>query len=243
MLAVDTSTSMKALDFTIGDNRYDRLTVVKAVIRDFIEKRLDDRLGIVIFGTDSFTQAPLTHDHDVLIKFLDKIEIGMAGGATAIGDGVATSVRRLKDLDAKSRIVILLSDGSNTAGKVDPVEASQAAATLGIKIYTIAVGSNRPVPFPSQGFFGGTTVSNQVLKVDYELLEKIAQTTGARGFTASNTKDLIAVYNTIDKLEKSEVEIEEYKEYEEVYQYFLWPGLLLLLLEILLGLTRFRSIP
>lgn len=242
VLVVDTSGSMRALDLTLNGNRYDRLTVVKNVLLDFIKKRPSDRIGMVVFGTEAFTQAPLTLDHEVLVEFLGKLEIEMAGPQTAIGDGLATAVKRLQEVEAKSKVVILLTDGENSAGAVDPLEAARAASTLGIKVYTIGVGKNGQAPMPVQGFFGMTTQMVQV-SIDEALLQEMASLTGGRAFLARNTEELQEIYATIDELEKTEVEILEYVDYEEAGAPFVLWALILLGVETLLGLTRFRSIP
>ena len=242
VLVVDTSQSMRALDLKIGNERFDRLEVVKAVLAKFIGKRHDDRIGMVVFGAEAFTQAPLTLDHGVLLKFLKQIRIGMAGPSTAIGDGLATAVRRLKDLEAKSRVIILLSDGENTAGMVDPREAAEAAKTLGVKVYTIGVGTNGMVPMPVQGLFGPTT-RNQRVRIDEKLLKDIASTTGGQTFMAADTDALLQVYDTIDKLEKTKTEVQEYVDYEDASFWFLLPALLLMMGEALLSTTRLRRLP
>ena len=242
VLAVDTSGSMRALDLKLNGNRYDRLTVVKNVIKEFIEKRVDDRIGMVVFGSEAFTQAPLTLDHEVLFRFLGDLEIEMAGPATAIGDGLVTATKRLKDLKSKSKVVILLTDGENTAGNVSPDAAAQAAATLGVKVYTIGVGSNGLAPMPVRTLFG-TTTQNVEVRIDEKVLQAIADKTGGKSFLASNTEALRKVYATIDKLEKTEVEVREYVDYKEAGYLFMWPALFLMLFDLLMGLTRLRRIP
>ena len=196
MLVVDTSGSMKALDFSIDGKRRDRLYVVKEVLGDFIQKRADDRLGMVVFGTHAFAQAPLTLDHDVLLQYLKFMEIGMAGEATAIGDAVGVALNRLKGLESKSKIIILLTDGSNTSGKLDPLEVSNVAKALGVKIYTIGVGSDGLVPFPTD--FGYQKVK---VEIDEKLLKKIAGDTEGKYFRAKDTEGLAEIYKTIDQLE------------------------------------------
>ena len=170
ILAVDTSGSMKAMDFVIDGKRQDRLFIVKQVLRDFIQKREDDRIGIVVFGTNAFAQAPLTLDHEVLDQYVDNMKIAMAGEKTAIGDAIAVASSRLKDLESKSKLVILLTDGANSAGKVDPEQAAEAARALGVKVYTIGIGSDQAVPFPTP--FGYQSVR---LEMDTKLLQKIAK--------------------------------------------------------------------
>jgi Ca-activated chloride channel family protein len=242
MLAIDTSGSMRALDFEVSGQTVDRLEAVKSVIEKFVSERLDDRIGMVVFGSEAFTQAPLTLDHRVLLSFLKTIRIGVAGDATAIGDAIATASNRLKDIEAKSKVVILLTDGKNTAGKIEPMTAAKAAATLGIKIYTIGVGKEGQVPITVDTAFGKRIVYQQS-DLDEKALEEIASLTGARFFRAQDTDSLAKVYETIDQLEKSKFEIKEYRQQEEAMAVFLWPGLGFLLLELLFSLTRFKRIP
>lgn len=242
LLVLDTSQSMLAMDFKLNNERRNRLDVVKEVVGDFVIRRADDRIGLVVFGTEAFTQAPLTMDHQVLQQFLKHISIGMAGPDTAIGDGLAAGIKRLKDVPAPSKVLILLTDGDNTAGSIDPLEAAQLAKTLGIKVYTIAVGTNEPVPFPVQGFFG-TEYRSQVFKVNTELLQKIADLTGGKSFTASTTERLKEVYQTIDRLEKSKQEWENPVEREELAYIFLYAALILFGLEQLWHMSRFRVVP
>jgi len=238
MIVIDTSGSMKAMDFTVNGKRRDRMYVVKEVVGAFVEKRVDDRVGMVVFGTNAFAQSPLTLDHDVLKQYLSEVEIGVAGESTAIGDALGVAINRIKDVESKNKIIILLTDGSNTAGNIDPRQVVKAAQVLGVKIYTIGVGSDGWVPIPTE--FG-----YQKVRVDLDeiLLKEIAEKTGAKYFRAKDTKALVKIYETIDELEKSEVELKVYRNYEERYSLFLWPGLFFLLCELLLGLTRFRRIP
>jgi Ca-activated chloride channel family protein len=242
VLAVDTSGSMRALDFELKGERVDRLEVVKEVIGKFVEQRIDDRIGMVVFGTEAYTQVPLTLDHQVLHAFLRRSKIGMAGDSTAIGDALATATKRVKDVDAKSRIVILLTDGTNTAGKVDPRTAAKAAASVGVRVYTIGVGSNGMVPMPVQGFFG-ETIQNVEVELDEALLKEIADTTNGKYFKASDTEALVNVYKAIDELEKRKIEQNDYRRYEEKYFPLVVLALFAVLLEALFNLTRWRRIP
>jgi Ca-activated chloride channel family protein len=237
-LVIDTSGSMRAQDFELGGRRPTRLEVVKAVIEDFVMTRLDDRIGLVVFGTEAFTQAPLTLDHQLLQEFLKHIEISMAGDATAIGDGLATAVKRLKDTDSKGKIVILLTDGANNAGRIDPVTAAEAAKALGIRVYTIGVGSRGKVPIT----INGRTTQVEV-DIDEALLEKISQMTDGRFYRATDTQALIDVYRAIDKLEKTAARAPVRDIRRELFASFLWPALILLGLDILFGATRRRVVP
>lgn len=242
VLAIDTSGSMRALDFTLNGERQDRLTVVKDVIGKFVGSRPDDRIGMVVFGDEAFTQAPLTLDHQVLAAFLERVQIGMAGDRTAIGDAIATSVNRVKDVDAKSRIVILLTDGRNTAGTVEPETASEAAAAVDVRLYTIGVGGKGKAPIPVNGVFGQRVVYQEV-DLDEDLLKSIAERTGGKYFRAYDTDSLQKVYEAIDKLEKTKVEVQEFVQVEEVYGVWLWAALCGLVLELLWWVSPLRSIP
>jgi len=242
MLCLDTSGSMQALDFHLDGKRVDRLAVVKKVVRDFIEKRRDDRIGMVVFGAEAFTQCPLTMDYGVLLSFLDRLEIGMAGDATAVGSALATSVKRLKDVPGKSKIIIILTDGRNNAGKVSPITAAEIAKTYHCKVYTIGVGVEGKSPFLVQSFFGKDYVYQQV-DLDENTLREIAQVTGGEYFRATDTASLEKIYDQINQMEKTEAKVKEYMEYEELFHRFAIPGLLFLLLEFVLVSTRFRKIP
>jgi len=238
MLVVDTSGSMRAQDFEINGQRPSRLEVIKQVIADFITARPDDRIGLVVFGSEAFTQAPLTLDQNVLLAFLNQIKPGMAGDATAIGDGLATAVRRIADVKGKGRVVILLTDGANNAGRIDPVNAAEAAAAVGVKVYTVGVGSRGKVPIIANGQMQQIEVD-----IDEPLMERVANTAGGRYFRATDTKTLAEIYDTIDRLEKTRAEIAVRENRRELFPKFLWAALLVLLLELGFGVTRFVPIP
>lgn len=242
MLAIDTSGSMQALDFEIDNNRINRLEVVKKVVADFIKARESDRIGMVVFGKEAFTQSPLTFDHGVLSNFLDNISIGMAGDSTAIGSAIGIAVKRLKDIQAKSKIIILLTDGQNNAGKISPETAAEMAKSFGIKIYTIGAGSKGKAPFLVDTPFGQRYIYQEV-DIDEDALKKIANNTGGKYFRATDTTSLKEIYSQIDKLEKTEVKVRGYVEYNELFHWFLLSALSLLLLEIILANTIFRKIP
>ncbi len=232
VLILDTSRSMESRDYVWGNERPNRLVVVKRVINDFIAARPSDRIGIVVFGSEAFTQAPLTLDHQVLYRFIEHIQIGMAGDATAIGDGLITAINRLKPVQAKSKVAILLTDGGNNSGRTDPMAAAQVAATMGVKVYTIGVGANPP-PGQAQGDFD----------LDEKALKDIAAATKGRYFRAADTSTLVNVYQTIDQLEKVKVTVDSYALYEEEFAAFVAVALACLALEVLLGLTRLRRLP
>lgn len=238
VLAIDTSKSMEARDFRFGGGRPTRLDVVKSVISDFVRDRPSDRIGMVVFGSEAFTQAPLTLDHDVLQRFLAQVRIGMAGDATAIGDGIAASVKRLQDIEAKSKVVILLTDGSNTAGRIEPLVATDAAVALGIKVYTIGVGSEGESPTTMNGM-----PAIQRLEIDVDLLKEIAKRTGGQFFLATDAEALANIYDTIDQLEKTKLRTDSFEQMDDRYELFAFAGLGFLLLEFFGGLTRFRRLP
>jgi Ca-activated chloride channel family protein len=242
ILAIDTSGSMQALDFQQDGQRVDRLTAVKKVVKEFIKGRGHDRLGMVVFGEEAFTQCPLTLDYGILLSFLDRLSIGMAGDATAIGSAIAISTKRLKDLKAQSKIVILLTDGRNNAGRISPEVATDAAAALGIRIYTIGAGTHGKAPFKIDTLFGPKYVYREV-DIDEESLQKIAQKTGGQYFRATDSDSLAQIYKHIDALEKSEVELKEYSEYHEHFLWFLLPALLGLLGNIVLSQTVLKRFP
>jgi Ca-activated chloride channel family protein len=238
MLAVDTSGSMRARDFEVRGQRPDRLEVIKAVISDFIAARPDDRIGMVVFGSEAYTQAPLTLDHDVLQKFLDRVAIGMAGDGTAIGDGLATAVKRLKDAPGKSHVVVLLTDGANNAGRIDPLAAAEAAKALNVRVHTIGVGSEGVVPIVQNG-----RVFHIKADIDEKTLTAIAEATGGVYRRAVDTDALVNVYREIDKLEKTRSETPERRRGRDVFGTLLAGATLLLMLEALWRVSRYRRLP
>jgi len=242
MLALDTSGSMQALDFIKDEKRDTRLAMVKDVVSQFIENRPNDRMGMVVFGSEAYTQCPLTLDQGILQSFLSKLSIGMAGDSTAIGSAIGIAVKRLKDLESKSKVIILLTDGRNNAGNLPPLQAAQTAKAFGIKIHTIAVGTHGKAPFLVNSIFGQRYVYQQV-DIDENTLKKISDLTGGQYFRATDLESLKAIYKQIDEMEKSEVKVIDHSEYTELFHYFLIPGLLLLLLEIGLSNTVLRRIP
>ena len=241
-LGIDTSASMRAMDFKLENEPVNRLAVVKDVVAKFIDQRISDRLGLIVFGDDAFTQSPLTNDHQILRAFLAELEIGMAGNATAIGSAIGVAVQRMKDLQAQSKILILLTDGTNTAGQLDPQTAADLAKKFGIKIYTIGVGTQGEAPFLVETPFGQSYRYDRV-EIDEATLKDIAKRADGRYFRATETDELREIYQAIDQLEKTEIELKEFSEYEELFHYFLVAGLIILLLEIGLAQTRLRTLP
>lgn len=239
MLVMDLSSSMLARDF-----QPDRLAVCKRVATEFVEKRQYDRVGLSVFAGEAFTQCPLTTDHRVVKDFLANLECGLLEDGTAIGMGLATAVNRLKDSESKSKIVILLTDGVNNAGYVKPETAAEIAREFEIKTYTIGVGTNgdalTPVNRRSDGqyMFGLARV-----EIDEALLEQIAEMTGGKYYRALSEQGLEDIYDEIDRLEKTEIEVTVFKRYQELFHVFVWIAMLILVLEVLLRYTLFRAIP
>jgi Ca-activated chloride channel homolog len=242
VLTIDTSGSMQALDFTLNGEPVSRLTAVKKVVTDFIGKREMDRIGLVVFGEEPFTQSPLTLDKGLLLALVEKMEIGMAGDRTALGSAIALGGKRLKDIPAKSKILIALTDGRSNAGEVTPEQAAEAVSALGVKIYTIGVGGKEAAPFRVQTIFGPKVVYQRV-DLDEETLKKVARIGGGKYFRAADSKELAEVYEVIDQAEKTEVKLKEFFHFRELYPWFLIPALLLLGMEIVVRATVLRVIP
>lgn len=236
-LVLDISGSMLAEDL-----RPNRLESAKKVINDFIEQRISDRIGLVVFSRYAFTQCPLTVDYNVLRNLLSEIKSGMIEDGTAIGNALANGTNRLKDSEAKSKTIILLTDGVNNAGEVDPLTAVEIAKNYGIRIYTIGVGTRGEAPYPVQTPFG---IRYQMVpvEIDEALLKNIAESTGGQYFRATDNRTLSEIYNKIDKLEKTKVEVTSYQNAAELYYHWLEIGLALILLELVLSKTIFRRLP
>lgn len=242
--ALDMSGSMASEDFVTGSGRLSRLAMAKGVLKKFIEKRPNDRIGLVVFATQSYIAAPPTLDHDYLLENLGRLELGTIDpNQTAIGSALSTAINRLRGLKSKSRIVILMTDGENNAGKIAPLTAAEAARALGVKVYTIGVGMQGQAPMPV--FFAGRKAGYQLqpVDIDEDTLKKIAAMTGAKYYRADNTERFQAIYAEIDKLEKSEAEVKKYTEFHELFPWLISPGLGLLLVEIVLRHTLLRRLP
>ncbi len=242
VMSIDTSGSMRALDFELDGEPVTRLTAVKKVVIDFIKKREVDRIGLVVFGEEAFTQAPLTLDKGLLLGLVDKMTIGMAGDRTAIGAAVAIGGKRLKDLKAENKILILLTDGRHNAGDLTPEQAAEAVRALGVKIYTIGVGGHGPAPFRVKSLFGTRTVKRNV-DLDETTLKQVARIGSGKYFRATDTRGLAEIYDIIDRTEKTEIKVKEFFHFRELYPYFLIPALVLLGLEIMLKSTILRTVP
>ncbi|HCY76397.1 MAG TPA: aerotolerance regulator BatA [Ignavibacteriales bacterium] len=236
-MVLDISGSMLAEDF-----KPNRLEAAKEVIDKFVSARTTDRIGLVIFSREAFTQCPLTIDYSVLRNLLGGIKTGMIEDGTAIGNGIANGVNRLKDSNAESKVIILLTDGVNNAGEVDPVSAAEIASTFGIRIYTIGVGTRGEAPYPVQTPFG-TRYQMVPVEIDEAILKKIAEITGGEYFRATNNKALEEIYNKIDKMEKTKIEITSYRNAKELFAGYLEIGFLLLILELLASKTILRKLP
>ena len=245
MLTLDASQSMQALDLDADlpiTKRRNRLQVVKDVVQTFVQKRDSDPVGMVVFGAEAFTQCPLTLDHSIVTTLLQQVQPGMAGDSTAIGSGLLVAVNRLKKSQAKSKVIVLLTDGSNNAGPVTPKKAAEVAKTFGIKVYTIGAGSRDKAPFIVDTVFG-KQVDYMDVDIDEPTLQDIAKTTGGAYFRADNTKALVSIYDQIDRLEKTEIQKKTYVDYDERFAWFVWPAVGLLLAEVGLLGTRLRKIP
>ena len=235
VVALDLSGSMNTPDYIVNGQGMSRFNIAKAVLEKFVKERPDDRIGLVVFAAQAFIASPLTLDHDYLLDNIDRLEIGTINSdATAIGDGLTTALNRIRDLKSKSKIIVLMTDGGNNSGRMDPITATQAAQALGVKIYTIGLG-NRDIT-QRMGLPAG-------FLPDYGLLEQISQMTGAKSYRADNTEKLVNIYDEINKLEKTEAVVNKYTEYKELFPWFVLAGGALLLLEILLAQTIFRRLP
>jgi len=264
-MCLDRSGSMQALDFPVDGERVNRLDAVKKVFREFVagegdfDGRPDDLVGLVVFGGFADAKCPPTLDHGALLEVLDTVKIAepvrdkqgrvinerlwQEEQATAIGDAIAVAVDRLKDVKSKSRVIVLLSDGENTAGVVEPEDAAEAAAAFDIRIYSIGVGTTGMAPFPVVDAFGREVLQAQPVRLDEETLTSLAEKTGGRYFNAQDTEALADVYAEIDRLEKTETEGRLYTEYREVFQSLMLPGIACVLLQLGLSSTRFRGLP
>lgn len=243
LLALDVSGSMEALDFKLNGKPQSRIEVVKDVVGKFVEQRPNDRLGMLAFAGRPYLVSPLTLDHEFLGKRLRDVKLGQVEDGTAIGSAIASSVSHLRDSTAKSRIVILLTDGVNNAGAVNPLTAAEAAKALGIKIYTIGAGIRGEAPVPVHDAFGRSQLQMMKVDVDEEMLGKVSAATGGQSFRATDTDSLAKIYDVINQLEKTTQKLKKYQHYDELFLYFLAPGLGLLLLELVLSQTRFRRLP
>jgi len=242
VLVVDISGSMQAMDYEQNGRRASRIAVVKDVVREFIRARPNDRIGLVVFGTHAYVASPLTLDHDWLDRNLDRVKIGLVEGNTAIGAGIGTGVNRLRDTKAKSKVMVLLTDGGENVLNPPAREAAKAAKEFGVRVYTIGAGSNTQQPVPvadEQGRLLGYVTAD----LDEDLLRDVAVTTGGQYFRAADTAAMKKTYAQIDKMEKHEIETVKYEEWTELFHWFLLPGLGCLTLAVALENTRLRRLP
>ena len=243
VLALDVSGSMQALDFKLHNQPANRIEVVKSVVAKFIEDRPNDRIGLVAFAGAPYLVSPLTLDHDWLQQNLDRVQIGSVEDGTAIGSAIATSVNRLRGTPAKSKVVVLLTDGMNNAGKVSPAAAAEAAKALGVKVYTIAAGVRGEAPVPVKDNFGNTQLVMAKVDVDEETLQKIAAETGGKFYRATDTDSLKHIYAEINRLEKTTQTVRKFERYQELFAWALIPALGVLGLAVGLEQTRYRRLP
>lgn len=238
VLALDLSSSMLAEDLTPT-----RIDAAKAVAAEFVRGRPDDRIGLVAFAGDAFTQAPLTLDHNVIVTLLSQLRVGMIEDGTAIGMGLATAVKRLEHSDAKSKIIVLLTDGRNNRGEIDPLTAAQMAQALGIKIYTIGAGTRGMTRVRVNDPRFGRQYVQMHVDIDEDVLRRTANLTGGQYFRATDRQSLEAIYHEIDQLEKTEIAVQHFTQYGELFPIPLTVGLGLIVVELLLGQTVWRTIP
>ncbi|RKZ34543.1 aerotolerance regulator BatA [bacterium] len=240
VIALDISSSMYAMDFKPKD----RIQAAKIEAAKFIQGRKTDRIGLVVFASKAFPQCPLTVDHNVVLQLLDEVEVGMIEDGTAIGDAIITAANRLKKSEAKSKVIILLTDGRNNRGKIEPITAAQAAAAIGIKIYAIAMGKHGKAPYPQRDRLGNIVGYIQVdIEIDEETLMGVAEATGGEYFRATDTEKLRKIYQQIDAMEKSKVEIKRYKQYAEFFQIPLLLGFIMFIIAIVIEYVIVRPIP
>ena len=244
VVAFDLSGSMAAEDFEIKGQRVNRVVMAKDVLQKFIAQRRGDRIGLVAFGTQAYIASPITLDHDFLLKNLERMDLNtINGNQTAIGSGLSTSVNRLRELKSKSKIVILMTDGVNNAGKIAPLTAAEAANALGIKVYTIGVGTRGQAPMPATDMFGRRVYQMVAVDIDEDTLTKIADMTGGKYFRADNAENFQRIYAEIDKLEKSEADVKKFAQHTELFAWLIALGIAVMTTEIALGQTVLRRLP
>jgi len=243
MICIDVSGSMLTEDYNIGGQRANRIDTVKEVTRKFIEGRPNDRIGVVAFGGRPYLVSPLTLDHDWLFQNLERVRVGLVEDSTAIGSAIAAGSNRLKDKKAKSKVIILLTDGDNNAGKISPETAAEAAKTLGVKLYAIGAGTNGTAPYPFTDPYGRKVYQMMNVQFNEEGLKKVSQIANGKYYRAADTQSLENIYSEIDKLEKSKVELTKYTNYRDLFPWFTGAGLAVLGLNVLLAQTLWRKLP
>jgi Ca-activated chloride channel family protein len=241
IVALDLSGSMRSEDFGPDQSR---IRLAKEVLGKFIDNRPNDRIGLVTFARDAYIAAPPTLDHDFLRQQLERLDIGVIDErATAIGSALMTALNRIKDLKDKSKIVVLMTDGENNSGKIPPLTAADAAQALGIKVYTVGIGKQGTAPYPYVDMFGRKAYQDMAVDIDEDTLKKIAQQTGGRYYRADTADTLRKIYQDIDRLEKTEVEVSKYEHYDELFGQVAVGGLAVLLMEMILAQTVWRKLP
>ena len=244
MLGLDVSGSMQALDFQVDGQRVNRIAVVKSVVSSFIEERPSDRIGLIAFAAAPYLVSPLTLDHDWLQQNLERVSTAVAGDdGTAIGSAIAAAVNRLRTSNAKSKIVVLLTDGMNNTGKISPIAAAEAAQAMGVKVYTIGVGVRGMAPIPVRDQAGNMHLIMDKVDVDEQTLQTVASTTGGKFYRATDTDSLEKIYEQINRLEKTAHTVQKFEHVEELYSWALIPAAAILGFGLLLQHTRFRRLP
>jgi Ca-activated chloride channel family protein len=243
VLGLDVSGSMEALDFTVDNYRVNRIAVVKSVVPKFIDERPNDRIGLIAFAASPYIVSPLTLDHDWLLQNLERINVGIGDDGTAIGSAIAAAVNHLRTTTAKSKVVILLTDGVNNSGKISPLAAAEAARALGVKVYTIGVGVRGKAPIPMRDEAGRVHVVTMNVDVDEKTLQAVASETGGQFYRATDTHSLQNIYEQINRYETSAQSVQKFEHVEELYRWPLFPSLGLLGIGVILQQTRFRRLP
>ena len=243
VVALDLSTSMMSEDFELDGERVNRLVIAKDVLKEFISKRSSDRIGLVAFARGPYVVSPPTLDHDFLLQNIERLNIGVVEDGTAIGSAITSALNRLRDLDSSSRIVILMTDGQNNAGKVPPMTAAEAAQALNVRVYCIGVGTRGQAPVPYFDAFGSKRHRMVDVDIDEAALQDIARLTGGAYFRADTTTTLRDIYARIDQMEKSEVEAKQFRYFRELFPLVVLPAWVLLMLEMILANTVWRKLP
>jgi Ca-activated chloride channel homolog len=243
VLGLDVSGSMQALDFSVGNSPINRIAVVKSVVSRFIDERPNDRIGLIAFAAYPYIVSPLTLDHDWLQQNLERVDVGVGDDGTAIGSAIAAAVNHLRTTAAKSKVVILLTDGVNNSGKISPFAAAEAAHALGVKVYTIGVGVRGKAPIPVRDAAGRVHVIMAGVDVDEKTLQAVATETGGRFYRATDTDSLRKIYEQINRYETSAQSVQRFEHVEELYRWALYPALGLLACGFLMQHTRFRRLP
>ena len=243
LLVLDVSGSMEALDFELDQKRVTRLDALKHVTKSFIARRKGDRIGLILFGKHVYTQSPLTLDQKLVSDFVDSLEVGMAGDGTALGDSIAVALQRIESIETNSKVLVLVTDGVRTAGQLNPLEAADLAAKLGVKVYTIGIGGDGPAPFAVRTLFGRQQYQYQDTPLDEKTLKEIARKTNGAYFNATSLEELENVYGLLDELEPREEIRNEYVEYKEQYFWFLATALGLLVAYMILQYFLWTEVP